>query len=99
MRKALRESTGLKELPQGLPEDQNSLPDDCAMFRAGDPASEAFRVGDGKKFFEWYTATLVDYGMAMLLEAVRHREINSRSLRRSLDCIGIVCTLRGPRKR
>lgn len=69
MRKSLHDSAGLKDLPSGLPEEQNALPDDSAIFRAGDPCSEGFRTGDGKKFFEWYTASLIKYGESMLLEA------------------------------
>merc|ERR1719203_311386 len=71
MRRMLREATGLAELPAGLPEEQNAMPDESPIFRAGDPAEEGFRTGRGKQFFEWYTKVLVDYGEAMLLEAGR----------------------------
>lgn len=69
MRRMLQESTGLAELPAGLPDKQNAMPDESPIFCVGDTAEEGYRVGDGKKFFEWYSEALVVFGMAMLLEA------------------------------
>jgi len=69
MRRLLKETAGLAALPAGMPEDQNALPDDSAIFRACDPATDGFRTGDGRKFFEWYTSALVDHGRAMLTQA------------------------------
>jgi len=77
MRRMLKEAVGMEALPAGLPDKQNALPDDAAIFRAGDPATEGFRTGDGKKFFEWYTSALIEYGRMLLTqasEALKHLE-------------------------
>jgi len=66
MRGMLKKDTGLASLPAGLPEEQNAMPDKAPIFQADD---EAFRRGDGKTFFEWYSKALLDHGEALLGEA------------------------------
>lgn len=69
MRNKLKADVGVNALPAGLPSDQNALPDASPIFKAGPPTEEAFRQGDGKIFFEWYTKVLIDHGRAVLAAA------------------------------
>mmetsp|Transcript_107925 Transcript_107925/g.336613 ORF Transcript_107925/g.336613 Transcript_107925/m.336613 type:complete len:481 (-) Transcript_107925:69-1511(-) len=73
MLRMLQADTGMAEPPEGLPEDQNAMPDDSPIFKAagpGDsPASTGFRAGQGRAFLEWYSSVLVEHGRAMLSQA------------------------------
>lgn len=69
MRRMLKEDTGLEELPEGLPVDQNAMPDESVIFCASKANEEKFRTEPAKTFFEWYTRVLINHGEAVLAEA------------------------------
>jgi len=74
LRDMLTADTGLSAPPEGLPTDQNALPDGSRLFRASGASAdgqdrELFRVGEGKIFLEWYASVLLKHGEAVLAEA------------------------------
>lgn len=73
MLKMLKTATKMAEPPEGLPEDQNAMPDDVPLFKAAAPgadcSSTGFRTGEGKTFLEWYSNVLVSHGKDVLAQA------------------------------
>jgi len=75
MLRMLQAATGQSEPPESLPTDKNGAADDAPLFRAPAPAggggpAPLYSAGKGKDFLEWYAATLVGHGEAVLREAV-----------------------------
>jgi len=68
MLKMLKDEVDIQP-PEGFPEDQNAMPEDVAMFRAG--PKMGFRSGNGKAFLEWYSSVLIHHGKEVLAEAAK----------------------------
>jgi beta-amylase len=73
MLKMLKASTKMSAPPEGLPEDQNAMPDDVPLFKAAAPGADCgstgFRSGQGKLFLEWYSNALITHGKDVLTQA------------------------------